>query len=126
MATQQQQGKSQGKSQGKGNVLAGIPAQELEAQNRYWREHFKAEPYYAQGMEFDAYAPAYRLGIAARGEYPEKQFGDVEDRLRTQYEAGPQAQRTLDWSKAKQAVQAAWERTGQALHGGDAGKPSQH
>ena len=34
MATQQQQGKSQGKSQGKGNVLAGIPAQELEAQNR--------------------------------------------------------------------------------------------
>ena len=45
MTTQQ----PQDKTQGKGNVQASIPTQELEAQNRYWREHFQNEPYYAQG-----------------------------------------------------------------------------
>lgn len=122
MTNQQQQNKTQGK----GNVQAGIPAQELEAQNRYWREHFQSEPYYAQGKAFDAYEPAYRLGIAARGEYPNKQFVDVEDKLRMQYEANQQAQRKLDWAEAKQAVRAAWDRTEQGLPGNQANQPSRH
>lgn len=122
MTTQQQQDKTQGK----GNVQASIPTQELEAQNRYWREHFQNEPYYAQGNNFDAYEPAYRLGIEARGEYPNKQFADVEDKLRMQYEANQQAQRKLDWAEAKQAVRAAWERSEQALPGNQANRPSRH
>ena len=122
MTTQQ----PQDKTQGKGNVQASIPTRELEAQNRYWREHFQNEPYYAQGKNFDAYEPAYRLGIEARGEYPNKQFADVEDKLRMQYEANQQAQRKLDWAEAKQAVRAAWERSEQALPGNRANRPSRH
>ena len=122
MAIQQQQNKSQGK----GSIQANLPTQELEAQNRYWREHFQNEPYYMQGKGFDAYEPAYQLGIEARGEYPGKKFVDVEDQLRTQYEAKAQEQRKLDWSQAKQAVRAAWERTDQALLDNKASKPSQH
>lgn len=122
MTNQQQQNKAQGK----GNMQANIPAQELEAQNRYWREHFRSEPYYAQGQAYDAYEPAYRLGIEARGEHPNKQFGEVEDKLRTQYEAGQQDRRTLDWAHARQAVRAAWDRTGQALPASDADKSSRH
>lgn len=123
MATQQQQDKAQGK----GNVRAAIPAQELEAQNRYWREHFQSEPYYAQGKEFDAYEPAYRLGIEARNDYPGKQFADVEDKLRMQYEAKQDDQRKLDWTQAKQAVRAAWDRSEQALPtSSDAAKPARH
>ena len=118
MANQQQQNRAQGK----GNVHADIPAQALEAQNRYWREHFRNEPYYAQGNEFDAYEPAFRLGAEARGAYPDKQFVDVEDKLRMQYEAGQQAQRKLDWVEARQAVRAAWDRTEQALLGKDGAK----
>ena len=79
MATQQQN-----KTPSKGNMTAGIPAQQLQAQQRYWREHFRDEPYYMQGKEFDAYEPAYRLGIEARNEHPGKQFPEVEDKLRAE------------------------------------------
>lgn len=112
MATQQQN-----KTPSKGNMTAGIPAQQLQAQQRYWREHFRDEPYYMQGKEFDAYEPAYRLGIEARNEHPGKQFPEVEDKLRMQYEAGQQAQRKLDWADARQAVRAAWDRSEQVLPG---------
>ena len=124
MANQQQQNKAQGK----GSTQAGIPAQELEAQNRYWREHFQDEPYYAQGKDFSTYEPAYRLGIEARNEYPNKQFTDVEDKLRTQYEARQQgqAQRELDWTEARQAVRAAWDRSQQALPGDGTSRQSRH
>lgn len=112
MATTQQN-----KTQRKGDVQAGIPAQQLEAQHRYWREHFRDEPYYMQGKDFDAYEPAYRLGIEARNEYPGKRFVDIEDKLRMQYEANRQAQQKLDWADARQAVQAAWDRIEQVLPG---------
>ncbi len=112
MATQQQN-----KTPSNGNMTAGIPAQQLQAQQRYWREHFRDEPYYMQGKEFDAYEPAYRLGIQARNEHPGKQFPEVEDKLRMQYEAGQQAQRKLDWADARQAVRAAWDRSEQVLPG---------
>lgn len=112
MATQQQD-----KTQRKGDVQAGIPTQQLEAQRRYWREHFRDEPYYMQGKDFDAYEPAYRLGIEARNQYRDRQFPEVEDKLRMQYEANQQAQRKLDWADARQAVRAAWDRGEQVLPG---------
>lgn len=121
MANQQQQHKAQGK----GGMHA-IPAQELEAQNRYWREHFQSEPYYAQGKDFSVYEPAYRLGIEARNEHPSKQFTEVEDMLRMQYEANPQSQRKLDWTEARQAVRAAWDHSAQVLPGVGMSKPSKH
>ena len=80
MATQQQQDNSQAK----GSMASGITAQALEAQNRYWRDHFRNEPYYAQGQDFDVYEPAFRLGAEARSEHPNKQFTEVEDALRMQ------------------------------------------
>lgn len=121
MATRQQQDKTQAKS----GMHAALPAQELEAQNRYWREQFRDEPYYAQGKEFDAYEPAYRLGATARNEHPDKQFVDIEDDLRMQYEANQQAQRKLDWAQARQAVQAAWERSDQSMAGANKHKAEQ-
>lgn len=117
MATQQQQ---QNKTQGKGSdIRTGMQgSQELEAQNRYWRENFRNEPYYAQGKDFDAYEPAYRLGVEAHGENRGKQFNEVEAQLRSQYEANRQGQQAgLDWTQAKPAVRAAWDRSEQALLG---------
>lgn len=121
MATQQQQDKSRNND----NMQARIPAQELDAQQRYWREHFQSEPYYAQGRDFGVYEPAYRLGVEAHGEYPGKQFPEIEDKLRMRYEANQKAQTQLDWAQAKQAVRAAWDRSERALLG-DASKPSRH
>lgn len=123
MATRQQQ--QQDRNQGKTGIHANLSAQELDAQNRYWREQFRNEPYYAQGKDFDAYEPAYRLGAEARGEHPDKAFTDIEDDLRMQYEANQQAQRKLDWADARQAVRAAWDRSDQSMAGANKHKAEQ-
>jgi len=96
-----------------------LSSQELEAQDRYWRGQFKDEPYYAQGKSFEAYEPAYRLGIEARSEHQGKKFGEVEQALRSRYESNTPSQDRLDWSEARQAVQAAWDRSDQQRMSGD-------
>src|SRR5581483_9276064 len=35
----------------------------------YWRGNFENEPYYREGMNYDDYAPAYRLGGEASEQY---------------------------------------------------------
>lgn len=108
MANQQQQNKTQG---GESTVRTGMQgSQELETEVSYWRENFRNEPYYAQGQEFEAYEPAYRLGSAARGQHRGSRFEDVEAQLRSQYEADRKGQDALDWTQAKPAVRAAWDR----------------
>lgn len=121
MATQQQQNKTQRKD----GTQATLPAQELEAQNRYWRDNFRGESYVADGKEFDAYEPAYRLGAQARCDKPQSTFAEIEGDLRLQYEANQQARQGLDWTQAKQAVRAAWDRTDQSMAGSNKHKAEQ-
>ena len=111
MANQQQQ---QNKPQKQGEMRGTLPASELEAQNKYWRDNYQNEPYYTQGQRFEAYEPAYKLGIEARNEHPQQGFAEVENQLRAQYENGKQAQK-LEWAQAKQAVRAAWDHAEQAM-----------
>jgi hypothetical protein len=124
MATQQN--KSANKTDTKGTSQASrLSPQELEAQDRYWRGQFQDEPYYSQGRTFDAYEPAYRLGVEARNANQGKTFSEVESSLRSQYEADEQAQQRLDWSEARQAVQAAWDRSDQSMAGDNKHKAEQ-
>ena len=121
MANQQQNKTRDGDS----TVRTGMQgSQELEAEGSYWRENFRNEPYYAQGREFDDYAPAYRLGGAAREQHRGSRFEDVEAQLRSQYEADRKGQDGLDWTQAKPAVRAAWDRSGSAEPGGGDALPA--
>src|SRR5690606_27854174 len=95
--------------QGKQPQATGTAAnQQVEAQQRYWRDQYRNEPYY------DAQQP---LGAQARQQNPDKQFDAVEDQLRQQYEADGQASRKLEWAQAKQAVRAAWNHAENAITG---------
>lgn len=78
------------------------------AEEAYWESAYNQEPYYEAGRPFDDYAPAYRLGAAARSEYAGT-FDEAESRLSTHWEA--QKDRSLlSWQQARAATFAAWQR----------------
>ncbi|HEX2547914.1 MAG TPA: hypothetical protein VHL79_23725 [Ramlibacter sp.] len=84
------------------------------AEDAYWREAFRREPYFRADLSYDDYSPAYRVGYTApvrrRGEWEEleqdleKDFQQVRGRSR------------LRWDEARAAVRAAWRRARAGEH----------
>ena len=79
------------------------------AQEAYWRDNHTLEPYYENGRPFDDYAPAYRLGVEGRRDYPGS-FEEAEMRLADRWDTYRERS-SLDWSQARLASRAAWNRT---------------
>ena len=80
-------------------------------EERYWRENYERQPYYRKDMTYDDYAPAYRLGWESRNRNPTERFETAETRLENDYR-DLRGNSRLDWSDAKHATRAAWERSG--------------
>jgi uncharacterized protein (TIGR02284 family) len=79
----------------------------------YWRDNYQREPYYEAGRTFDDYGPAYRLGLAGRGDYSGT-FDQTESRLATHWDVRKESS-TLSWDQAKLASRAAWHRVDRQL-----------
>jgi hypothetical protein len=79
------------------------------AEERYWREQYRREPYYDATLTFDDYLPACRAGYGAYERYPDRRFDEVSNELRTEYDAG-RGNGRLAWERAKDAARAAWDR----------------
>ena len=79
----------------------------------YWRDNYHREPYYEAGRSFDDYGPAYRLGLAARGDYSGT-FDQTESRLATHWDVRKEGS-TLSWDQARAASRAAWSRVDRQL-----------
>jgi hypothetical protein len=98
-----------------GAVVGGLGGKAIAEQydptieEAHWRDHYEREPYYREGLTFDDYAPAYRLGGESRVRYADQQFDDVERDLAGEYDRLRGASR-LEWEDAKQAARAAWNR----------------
>jgi hypothetical protein len=82
----------------------------------YWRENYQNEPYHSGEYGDQDYAPAYRTGYEGRSRYPDRDFDDVENDLRAQYEQTRGSSR-LGWEDAKQATRSAWHRVERAIPG---------
>jgi uncharacterized protein (TIGR02284 family) len=78
------------------------------AAEAWWYDRHTLEPYYEMGRPFDDYAPAYRLGVEGRRDYPGS-FEEAEMRLADRWDTY-RGRSTLDWSQARQASRAAWNR----------------
>lgn len=78
-------------------------------EERHWRGSFDREPYYRNGMTYEDYAPAYKIGAEARGRYGDASFEDVEDDLANDYQRA-RGESRLEWDHAKDATRAAWTR----------------
>ncbi len=91
--------------------LAGKAAAEAvnpTAEEAYWRDAYRDEPYFEQGRQYEDYHPAYALGWSSAGLYGVP-FNEAEERLRADWESR-RGSSSLDWQKARPATMAAWDR----------------
>jgi hypothetical protein len=79
----------------------------------YWQRAFITEPYYDSNLCYDDYAPAYRAGIVDRLNH-NRSWDDAEGILQTLWNRHKGTSR-LSWYEARQAMEAAWLHTDNAL-----------
>ena len=78
------------------------------AEDAYWRETYRDEPYYKAPLGYDDYSPAYRVGYTG----PVRRGGDFEaqeDALKDDFDRVKGHSR-LRWEEAREATRAAWQR----------------
>ncbi|SFP88648.1 conserved hypothetical protein [Variovorax sp. PDC80] len=97
-----------------GAVLGGMGGKAVaervnpSVERAHWASAYEREPYYEAGRSYDDYAPAYELGWSGRAAGHDE-FASVEPSLAREWEAR-RGTSTLDWTRARPASQAAWER----------------
>lgn len=82
---------------------------DMEAEERYWREHHHTQPHATQGTTYEHFAPAYRVGAEAATKYPGKEFDEIQDEVALDYQKH-QAGEALPWDHVRGASRAAWAR----------------
>jgi hypothetical protein len=78
------------------------------AEESYWRDNYASRPY-VNGGTYDDYGPAYRYGVNARTQYPDRSFDDVETDLGRDW-SNSRGKSSLEWEHAKHASRDAWQR----------------
>ena len=78
------------------------------AEEAYWRDAYRNEPYYVQGTDFEHYQNAYRVGYQGRMKYDGRSYHDIEHELAADYSREPGS--NFKWEDAKHAARAAWDR----------------
>lgn len=78
-------------------------------EDAYWESNYSKQKYVDRNAPYSVYQPAYRTGYEGRGRYPGKEFGEVENNLKKDYEKS-RGDSTLSWDKAKPATRDAWNR----------------
>ncbi len=78
------------------------------AEDAYWRQAFRQEPYYRAQLSYEDYSPAYRVGYTGPLRR-EGSFASLETLLRQDWERVKGRSR-LSWDEAREATRAAWER----------------
>ncbi len=86
----------------------------IDFEESFWRTQYRSRPYVTYGARVDDYLPAYRYGIDASIQFPDRSFADVEDTLSRNW-IRARGKSSLKWTKARLAVQDAWERMGHIL-----------
>ena len=81
----------------------------IALEETFWRTHYRSRPYVSYGAKEDDYLPAYRFGIDASLQFPDRLFSDLEEVLsRNWFRA--RGKSSLKWEKAKLAALDSWTR----------------
>jgi len=81
------------------------------AEEAYWREAFRREPYYKAELSYEDYSPAFRVGYTG----PLRRHGtfqSLESELQGDW-VQVKGRSRLSWDEARLAARAAWERAAQ-------------
>jgi hypothetical protein len=92
---------------GKGAAEAVNPT----AEEAYWRENYKSQPWVERTYSYDDYGPAFQSGYQtyARHQGSGKKYEDIEPEMRRDWDRVKGKSR-LEWDQARVASRAAWER----------------
>lgn len=86
------------------------------AENLYWKENYRNEPYYEDHLGFSDYEPAYRMGSDNYVRNPGRTFEETEHELAGKWESVREGS-SLKWEEARHAARAGWHRVERALPG---------
>ena len=86
----------------------------IDLEENFWRTQYRSRPYVTYGGRVDDYLPAYRYGIDARVQFPDRLFSDIEETLSRNWNRA-RGRSSLKWTKARLAVQDSWTRMGQVV-----------
>jgi hypothetical protein len=78
-------------------------------EDNWLRDNFRSRPYVDEGDTFEDFAPAFRYGALAEAKYGDAGIDLMDEQLQRDWEASKQSD--LPWTKAKGAVQDAYDRT---------------
>jgi hypothetical protein len=96
-----------------GGVGGGLAGKEIAenidptVEDAYWREEYPRRDYYAEEVDYDVIAPAYRMGWESRSRYRDRQWDEVEPAMRQDWQ---RTERELEWDRARHASRDAWDR----------------
>jgi hypothetical protein len=84
------------------------------AEEAYWRDAYRSEPYYRSEFTYEDYSPAYRVGytgpVRRNGE-----FETLEGELKNDFDR-VRGRSRLRWEEAREATRAAWRRAKRNEH----------
>ena len=86
-----------------------MDARTIDMEETFWRSQYRTRPYVTYGAKVDDYLPAYRYGIDASIQFPDRSFADLEETLSNNW-LRARGKSSLKWSKAKLAAQDSWTR----------------
>lgn len=88
--------------------FAAPPAINPTAEEAYWRDAYRREPYFRAEFTYEDYGPAYRVGytgpVRRQGE-----FDELEGQLQQDFQQ-VRGRSRLHWELAREATRAAWRR----------------
>lgn len=89
-----------------------MDARTADREEDFWRTQYRSRPYVTYGGKVDDYLPAYRYGIDASIQFPNRSFADVEPTLEKNW-IRARGKSALRWDKAKLAAEDSWTRMNQ-------------
>lgn len=92
-----------------GGIGHGIGEDLYPTQLAWWKESYFLRPYINKELDFDEYAPAYKVGMKAAVENKDRSFDDLEPSLRNNWNMA-RGKSSLTWDEAREAARDAHER----------------
>jgi hypothetical protein len=78
-------------------------------EDNWLRDHFQSRPYVQESDTFDDFRPAFRYGALAESQYGDAGIDLTDPQLQRDWEASKDS--NMPWTKAKAAIQDAYDRT---------------
>ena len=78
-------------------------------EDNWLRDNFPSRPYVEEGDTFEDFSPAFRYGALAEAKYGDAGIDLMDEQLQRDWEASKDSR--MPWTKAKEAVKDAYERT---------------